>query len=174
VLLRDIIKNAHGVSIKSDETLAMCKNLELYFERYYRSMLLQSSDDINRCMTHALSHPTDPAFQSLFQHHHSVKCAIMQQDTAFLQQFRADLESRSDGSALGEDIQHMLWQLASYDDLVSKYKAHLLRKTWDREAYKRMLGRLTEHCALVIIDYGQVGWRMMSDFCPVVPCMSVG
>ena len=26
----------------------------------------------------------------------------------------------------------------------------------------------------VIIDYGQVGWRMMSDFCHVVPCMSVG
>ena len=70
VLVRDIIKNAHGVSIKSAETLAMCKNLELYFERYYRSMLLQSSDDINRCMTHALSHPTDPAFQSLCQHHH--------------------------------------------------------------------------------------------------------
>jgi hypothetical protein len=70
VLVRDIIKNAHGVSIKSAETLAMCKNLELYFERYYRSMLLQSSDDINRCMTHALSHPTDPAFQSLCMHHH--------------------------------------------------------------------------------------------------------
>ena len=33
VLVRDIIKNAHGVFIKSAETLAMCKNLELYFER---------------------------------------------------------------------------------------------------------------------------------------------
>ena len=36
-----------------------------------------------------------------------------------------------------------------------RYKAHLLRKTWDRLAQAQMFGRVGANEAAVIIDYGQ-------------------
>ena len=153
-LLQDIIKEAYAGSSLMEQRRNVAKNLEVYFERHYRSLLLQSSKDVNRCMTHALSHPKEEAFQCVCSHDHVVECEIMQQDTAFLQEVRADIEHGL--PELEADVrQHLKWQLDSFEGLLSKYKAHLLRKTWDREAYKRMLGRLTVSSAVVIIDYGQ-------------------
>jgi len=153
-LLQELIKEVHGNSALADQRGAVAKNLEVYYERYYRSLLLRGSEDINRCMTHALSHPTDPDFQCVCAHEHGAECEIMQQDVAFLQEVRADIVDRV---TTLDDAQreHLLWKLNACEVLLSKYKAHLLRKTWDREAYKRLVSRLTASCALIIIDYGQ-------------------
>jgi hypothetical protein len=78
----------------------------------------------------------------------------MQQDDSFLQELRADIVERV-RTLNDAEREHLLWKLNACDVLLSKYKAHLLRKTWDREAYKRLVGRMTQTCALVIIDYGQ-------------------
>ena len=142
------------MSVQADQRGAVAKNIEVYYERYYRSLLLLSSTDVNRCMTHALSHPTDKDFQCQCSHGHEVQCEIMQQDIAFLQELRVDITERVP-SIVDDARKHLLWKLNAVEVLLSKYKAHLLRKRWDREAYKRLVGRLTKTCALIIIDYGQ-------------------
>jgi hypothetical protein len=153
-MLQELIKEVHGISALAEQRGAVAKNLEVYYERYYRSLLLTCSQDVNRCMTHALSHPTDKDFQCLCTHEHGVECEIMQQDVAFLQELRADIVQRV--TTLDDaEREHLLWKLNACEVLLSKYKAHLLRKTWDREAYKRLVGRLTATSALIIIDYGQ-------------------
>ena len=40
------------------------------------------------------------------------------------------------------------------DIVCDRYKAHLLRKTWDRLAQAKMFGRVGANEAAVIIDYG--------------------
>jgi hypothetical protein len=72
-LLQELIKELHGISALAHQRGAVAKNLEVYYERYYRSLLLTCSEDVIRCMTHALSHPTDKDFQCLCTHEHGVE-----------------------------------------------------------------------------------------------------
>ena len=99
--------------------------MEVYYERYYRSLLERSSEDINRCMTHALSHPSDMDFQCTCTHTHVVKCEIMQQDAPVVQQMREDIDGKQD-TLREENVLHLKWQLSVFEDLLIKYKAHLI------------------------------------------------
>ena len=153
-MLEDIIKHTYIDLALAKTHCAVAKNLEVYYERHYRGLLLQSSKDVHQCMTHALSHPTDPEFQCSCPHKHQAQCKVMEQDTALFEVLSVDIEAGILGLSV-DTREHLKWQLQRCKELISKYKAHLLRKTWDRESYKRLLSRLTNDCALVIIDYGQ-------------------
>ena len=153
-LLEDIIKQTYGLSAEASKRREVAKNIEVYYERYYRGLMLPTSQDVHRCMTHALSHPTDKDFQSTCSHQHIVQCEIMQQDVAYVQELRMDIQGRVDTLST-DDRDHLKWQLQTFEEMLSKYKAHLVRKSWDREAYKRLIQRMSTVCALVIIDYGQ-------------------
>lgn len=149
--LRAVVRKAFGSTPQGTEFLEALENLQHFYQRYFRGMLKQSSEDVHMCMSYALSSSTDAHFNCACPHVHKVGCEILQQDVALFHSLRKAVAE----SGQQEDSEQNVWMLDRAQDLFEQYKAHLLRKQWDRDSQARMFGRLLgPEDAACIIDYG--------------------
>ena len=92
------------------------QNLEHFFERYYRGLLLIKSDDCDLCMTHALSKADDANARCLCDHEHSPKSELMRQDVALLHALREEINLYSNEV----DRKDHLWSLDRAQGLLNE------------------------------------------------------
>jgi hypothetical protein len=112
--LRDLVKNVFGSTPLAFMYLDTFANLEHFFERDYRSILQESSDDSNICITFALSKANDENFRCPCNHEHTPKCKILQWDVSVLYALRNDITQHSKP----EDLADNLWILDRAEDLL--------------------------------------------------------
>ena len=92
------------------------QNLEHFFERYYRGLLLIKSDDCDLCMTHAISKADDTNTRCFCDHEHSPKSEVMRQDVTLLHDLREKINLHSNEV----DTKDHLWSLDRAQGLLNE------------------------------------------------------
>ena len=118
-ILRQLCTTALGESLSTSEQtswLNSIQNLEHFFERYYRGLLLIKSDDCDLCMTHALSKADDANARCICDHEHSPKSELMRQDVALLHALREEINLHSNEV----DTKDHLWSLDRAQGLLNE------------------------------------------------------
>ena len=113
---RSLVHDALPAGAHSNKYINAFDNLQHFFERYYRGMLVKSSEQEDACLTLALSRPDEPALRCACNHEHVAPTGVMRWDETVLSNLRRDIVALDKETV---DVDDFLWRLDTAEHSLS-------------------------------------------------------